>query len=416
MNEENRGGWLKALFLGLLLLMTGFALGSLFQSSRNLGKLGSIPQNGGTYSSQEEFDLEAVNEKIQLLNTEIENYYLEDVDYEALEEGIYKGLLSGLGDPYSEYYTGKEYNQITESTSGAYCGIGATLSQNQEDGSCTVVGMFQGSPAEEGGLKLQDVILKVDDIEVAGMDLSQIVSYVKGEENTKVRLTIFREGKEQEVVLTRRTIEIDTVSYEMQEGQIGYIYLSEFDEISTKQFKAALEDLTAQGMKGLIVDLRNNPGGMLTVVVDILDMLLPKGLLVYTEDKYGNRQEYTSDSDAVTDVPMVVLVNGYSASASEIFAGAVKDYGRAKLVGETTYGKGIVQRIMDLQDGSAIKLTIAKYYTPKGNDIHGKGIEPDIPVALPEEVSAQQNLGNEQDNQLQTACEELLEEISNEKK
>ncbi len=413
MYEENRGGWLKALFAGLLLLMAGFALGSIFQAGRNGGGAVQFPQNGGTYSSQEEFDMEAVSRKIQLLNTEIENYYLEEADYGELEEGIYKGLLSGLGDPYSEYYTGEEYSQIMESASGAYCGIGATLSQNREDGTCTIVGIFEGSPAEEAGLQLQDVIVKVEDMEVTGMDLSQIVSYVKGEENTKVRLTVLREGKEQEVTLTRKTIEIETISFEMLENQIGYIYLSEFDEVSTEQFKAALQELTSQGMKGLVVDLRNNPGGMLTVVVELLDELLPEGLLVYTEDKYGSRQEYTSDADQMTDVPMAVLVNEYSASASEIFAGAMKDYGRATLVGATTYGKGIVQRIMALQDGSAIKLTIAKYYTPKGNDIHGKGIEPDVAVELSEEAKAQPVLEKAQDNQLQTALAVLQEKIAN---
>ncbi len=405
MEEEKKSNLLRNLVAGLFILMLGFGLGSLFQILQGSGS--PDVTGNGTYSTEEKLDMEAVTEKIQFLNTEIENFYLEDVDYTALEEGIYKGLLSGLGDPYSEYYTGEEYKQIMESTSGSYCGIGATLSQNQEDGSCTVVNTFDGSPAAEGGLEAGDIIYKVEDIEVTGMDLNQIVSYVKGKEGTQVRLTLVREGKEQEVTLTRRNIEITTVTYEMKENQIGYIALSEFDEVSTKQFKAALEDLEKQGMKGLVVDLRNNPGGMLTVVVDILDMFLPEGTVVYTEDKYGNRQNYTAGSEVVTEVPLTVLVNGYSASASEIFAGAIKDYGRGTLVGSTTYGKGIVQRIIDLQDGSAIKLTVAGYYTPNGNNIHGKGIEPDVEIELTEENTAPDEDGKAGDPQLEKALELL---------
>lgn len=395
----------RNLVVGLFLLMLGFGLGSLFQSLHSTG----LPKSGenGTYSTEGKLNLEAVDKKLQLLNTEIAAYYLEDVDYTALEDGIYKGMLSGLGDPYSEYYTVSEYKQIMESTSGEYCGIGATLSQSKEDGSCTVVNTFDGSPAAEGGILAGDIIYKVEDMEVAGMDLSQIVSYIKGEEGTKVKLTILRDGRERAVTLERRTIEISTVAYEMKEGQIGYIQLSEFDDVSTEQFKAALEDLESRGMKGLVVDLRNNPGGLLNVVVEILDMFLPEGTVVYTEDKYGQRQNYASSADVMTEAPVAVLVNEYSASASEIFAGAMKDYGRGTLVGTTTYGKGIVQRIMDLQDGSAIKLTVAAYYTPKGNNIHGKGVKPDVEVELTEENTAPDENGQTHDIQLEKALEVL---------
>lgn len=403
--EEKKSNLLRNLVVGLFLLMLGFGMGSFFQCLHGTKALKG--SENGTYSTEDNLDMEAIEGKLQLLNTEIENYYLEDVDYANLEEGIYKGMLSGLGDPYSEYYTGEEYKQIMESTSGAYCGIGATLSQNQEDGSCTVVNTFEGSPAAEGGLLEGDVIYKVEDVEVTGMDLSQVVSYIKGEEGTKVRLAIVRDGRERDVTLERRKIEVSTVTYEMKENQIGYIALSEFDEVSTSQFKAALEDLESQGMKGLVVDLRNNPGGMLTVVVEILDMFLPEGTVVYTEDKYGQRQNYTASANVVTEVPMAVLVNGYSASASEIFAGAIKDYERGALVGTTTYGKGIVQRIMNLKDGSAIKLTVAGYFTPKGNNIHGKGVEPDVEIQLTEENTAPDESGNARDPQLEKALELL---------
>ena len=405
MEEERKSNLVRNLVVGLFLLMLGFGMGSLFQSLQGSGALRGA--KNGTYSTQENLDMEAVEDKIQLLNTEINNYYLDDVDYTDVEEGIYKGMLSGLGDPYSEYYTGEEYDQILESTSGSYCGIGATLTQNREDGSCTVVNTFEGSPAAEGGLLEGDIIYKVEDMEVTGMDLSRIVSYVKGEEGTTVKLTILRDGREKEVTLVRRPIEVSTVTYEMMENQIGYIALSEFDEVSTKQFRAALQDLESQGMKGLVVDLRNTPGGMLTVVVEILDMFLPEGTVVYTEDKYGNRQDYTASAKVETEAPLAVLVNGYSASASEIFAGAIKDYGRGTLVGTTTYGKGIVQRIMNLQDGSAIKLTVAAYYTPNGNNIHGKGVEPDVEVELTEENTAADEDGNARDPQLEKALEML---------
>lgn len=405
MEEERKSNLVRNLVVGLFILMLGFGLGSLFQSLQSSAGLSGA--GNGTYSTRENLDMEAIEDKIRLLNTEINNYYLEDVDYTDIEEGIYKGMLSGLGDPYSEYYTGEEYAQILESTSGSYCGIGATLTQNQGDGSCMVVNTFAGSPAAEGGLLEGDIVYKVDDMEVTGMDLSRIVSYIKGEEGTTVNLTILRDGREREVTLVRRPIEVSTVTYEMMENRTGYIALSEFDEVSTKQFRAALQDLESQGMEGLVVDLRNNPGGMLTVVVEILDMFLPEGTVVYTEDKYGNRQDYPASGKVETEVPLVVLVNGYSASASEIFAGAIKDYGRGTLVGTTTYGKGIVQRIMNLQDGSAIKLTVAAYYTPNGNNIHGKGVVPDVEVELTEENTAADENGDVHDPQLEKALELL---------
>ena len=402
---DKKSNFSRNLVVGLFILMLGFGLGSLFPSLRETG--GTVGTESGTYSTREKLDTEAITEKIQLINTEIGKYYLEDVDNTDLEEGIYKGMLFGLGDPYSGYYTADEYAQIIESTSGSYSGIGATLSQNQEDGSCSVISTFADSPAAEGGLLEGDIINKVDDMEVTGMDLSQVVSYIKGEEGTQVTLTVLRDGRELEVTLARRSIEVSTVTCEMMENRIGYIALSEFDEVSTKQFKAALQDLESQGMEGLVVDLRNNPGGVLGVVVKILDMLLPEGMVVYTEDKYGNREEYTASADVETEVPLAVLINGNSASASEIFAGAIKDYGRGILVGTTTFGKGIVQRVMGLGDGSAIKLTIAAYYTPKGNNIHGKGIEPDVEVELTEENTAVDENGNTRDPQLEKALELL---------
>lgn len=403
---------LPVLMICLACAIFGFTAGRTWQLIKDKAAIEDLFGGDGTASTSEELDVEGVATKINYLRNQIEGYYLEAIDYENVEDYIYKGMLVGLNDPYSEYYTEEEYAQMMESTAGAYCGIGATLQQNQEDGTCTVVSTFDNSPAREAGLIAGDSIIKVDDTDVVGMDLNQIVSYVKGEENTTVLLTILRDAKTLEVEVTRRTIEIETVSYKMLESGIGYIQLSEFDEISLSQFQKALTDLESLGMKGLIVDLRNNPGGVLTVVNDILDQILPKGLLVYTEDKYGNRQDYYSDDEhQMKDIPMVVLINEYSASASEIFAGAMKDYGRATLIGKTTYGKGIVQRIVDLEDGSAMKLTIAKYYTPSGENIHGVGISPDIEVELSEEAVLSEELLPEDDAQLQKGIEVLSEKM-----
>ena len=240
-----------------------------------------------------------------------------------------------------------------------------------------------------------------------------VVSLIKGEENTQVTVSVVRDGEADylELSVERRTIEIQTVGSAMLEDQIGYISITSFDDVTTAQFNKALDELEAQGIKGLVVDLRDNGGGLVSSVCAILDRLLPEGLIVYTEDKYGNREEETSDAEHYFDKPLAVLVNGNSASASEIFAGAVKDYGIGTLVGTKTFGKGIVQKIYPLHDGTAVKLTVSKYYTPKGNNIHEIGIEPDVEIELYEELKKEVLVPLEEDNQLQKAIEVLKEEI-----
>ena len=251
------------------------------------------------------------------------------------------------------------------------------------------------------------------DMEVTGVDLTMVVSQIKGEENTQVTISVVREGEEDylELQVERRTIEIRTVSSAMLEDRIGYISITSFDDVTTDQFIKALDELEAQGMDGLIVDLRDNGGGLVSSVCAILDRLLPEGLIVYTEDKYGNREEEHSDAEHYFDKPLAVLVNGNSASASEIFAGAIKDYGIGTLVGTKTYGKGIVQKIYPLQDGTAVKLTVSKYYTPKGNNIHEIGIEPDVEIDLEESLKKEAVVPLEKDNQLQKAKELVLEKM-----
>ena len=347
------------------------------------------------------------NQKMELLNSLIDRYYIGDVDETDLSEGVYKGYIEGLGDPYSVYYDEEETKQMSESLSGEFGGVGALMSQDRETGVITVLQVYDGSPAQEAGMRDGDTLYKVEGEEVTGEDLSDVVSKVKGEKGTQVTLTVLRAdtGDEEELTITRDTIEAQTVSHEMKETNVGYIRITEFDTVTYEQYKEALEDLEDQGMERLIVDLRSNPGGNLDTVCDILDLMLPEGLIVYTEDKNGEREEYTSDEENQFDKPLVVMMNGYSASASEIFAGAIQDYGLGQIVGTQSYGKGVVQSVFDLQDGTSVKLTIAEYFTPNGRSIDGEGITPDV------EVEYQYDENNpDADNQLEKAMEVVAQQ------
>ncbi len=349
-----------------------------------------------------------IENKISGLRELIDARYLGEVDDSELEEGLYKGLISGLEDPYSVYYDEEETKKLVEATEGEYDGIGAVLTQNMDTGIVTLVQIYEGSPAMEAGLKDDDILYKVGDMEVTGMDLTEVVSHIKGEKGTEVSLTVLRGENNEEVTVTavRNTIQAQTIEYEMKDDKIGYIAVSEFDLVTYAQYKDALTDLEGQGMKGLIVDLRNNPGGNLSTVCEMLDLMLPEGLIVYTEDKEGNREEMESDEESQFHLPMVVLMNGNSASASEIYAGAIQDYGIGKIVGTQSYGKGVVQQIFDLKDGTCVKLTIAEYFTPKGRNINGTGITPDV------EVEYEKNEEDpEADNQLDKAVEVLKEQL-----
>ena len=254
------------------------------------------------------------------------------------------------------------------------------MQQDYTTGIITVVRVFDGSPSAEAGLQSGDILYMVEGEEVTGIDLSLVVSELKGEEGTPVQISILRETDILEMTLTRKSIQVPTVESRMIDEEIGYIAITEFDDVTEDQFMTALGSLESQGMKKLIIDLRDNGGGLVDVTCAILDRLLPEGLIVYTEDKYGNRQEETSDAENYFAGDMAVLVNENSASASEIFAGAIKDYGVGTLIGTQTFGKGIVQSLFPLEDGSAVKITVSRYYTPSGNNIHEVGITPDIIV------------------------------------
>lgn len=400
--EDNRSFW-RGLTVGLAsscaILLVVFGSVKIYQTYRVYGRLAS-----GSSAETESVANEKTTEKLGVLENTIKQYFWQDVDESTLEEGVYKGLLESLDDPYSVYYTHDELVQLQQQTEGIYYGIGAYISQDNEMGYVRVSKIIKNTPAEASGLQQDDYIYKVDGEDMQGKDSSYVVSKIKGEAGTKVTITVVREGTTDpiDIEVERQKIESPTVEYQMLDNDMAYIQITEFDLVTTEQFEEAYKQAQADGMKGLILDLRSNPGGNLSTVCDIARMILPKGLIVYTEDKYGKREEYTCDGANQIKVPLVVLTNGYSASASEILAGAVKDYGIGTLVGTTTYGKGIVQKVINLSDGSAVKLTVSNYFTPNGNNIHKIGIEPDVEV----EFDAEQ-YKNGVDNQLEKAKEVL---------
>lgn len=354
---------------------------------------------------------EHTNTDLEEIQDMIDKYFYFDSDDEAMQAGIIKGYMESLDDPYSVYYTPEEYAQFMESTGGEYVGVGVQVSQDAETKVITVVRVFDG-PAKDAGIQAEDILTEVNGEDITDMDVDAVVDKIGGEEGTEVSITVYRssDASDHEYKMVRKTVERPTVEYEMLDNHIGYVAVSSFYEVTAVQYIEAVKDLEQQGMEGLIVDLRNNGGGLLDIAVEMLDFMLPAGKIVYTEDKNGNvTSEYNSTDEEQFDKPLVILVNGYSASASEIFAGAIKDYGTGTLVGTTTFGKGIVQRLFELKDGSAIKLTIAKYFTPKGNDIHKIGIEPDVEVEL--DVDAYRDSEGEKDNQLQAAIDEMMKKI-----
>ena len=350
--------------------------------------------------------------KLEAIEEVIGEYYYqeEDINTDAMIEGMYAGIVDSLGDPYSVYYTAEEWKQMVQDTEGIYYGIGAYISLDKTTGFGKINGVIENTPAQDAGLRENDIIYKIDGESAQGLDLTEIVSRIKGEEGTTVHLTIYREGESDylEMDVVRRQIESPTVNYEMLDDHIGYIQITEFDDVTVNQFDEAMKEIQKADAAGLILDLRSNPGGSLSAVVDISRQLLPEGLIVYTEDRSGKRMEYSCDGDHEIRIPLVVLVNGNSASASEILAGAIKDYEKGLLVGTTTFGKGIVQRILPLTDGTAIKLTVSAYYTPKGNNIHNIGIEPDIICEFDGDAYYDDGF----DNQLERGIEEINKMLS----
>lgn len=430
---ENKNKFWKGALVGALLtafaglIIVGMSLGIFLIGRTAIDGPQQAAESNQAENQDGSLDLNRITKKITTLQQIIDKYYLFDEDTTKVEDWIYKGMMYGLNDPYTTYYTAEEYQKLTEDTEGEYHGIGVMISQNRTTGIITVIKVFKDTPAAEAGMRPGDVLYKVGDMEVTGMDMDILVKdYIKGIDGSEVALTVFRqdEGEYVDLKMERRNVTVQTVEYQMLEDRVGYVAVSQFDVVTADQFKAAVDDLEKQGMKKLLVDLRNNPGGVLDAVVDMLDYILPDDLiiegdkdlvrtnteatlLVYMADKNGKGgQEYASDGHSL-DIPMAVLVNGESASASEVFTGAMKDYGRATVVGTKTFGKGIVQNLIPLDNGTAIKMTTAHYYTPSGFDLHGKGIEPDVEVELNEELKNQITVDVKEDNQIQAALKAL---------
>ncbi len=404
MKSKFWAGFLTGLAGAVLIITVGFGANKLLGNNIFNNNFSLQKTEDGTSKNVDE-----VVGKLQGIDNLIKKYYIDDVEATDLLEGMYKGYVAGIGDPYSTYYTEEEYKVLMESSSGIYFGIGATVSQDVTTGIIKIVKPFVSSPAYEVGLLPEDIIYKVEGEEVTGIDLTEVVSKIKGPEGTNAQITIIREGvnDELEFSVPRRKIEVPTIEHTMLDNQIGYIAISEFDKVTVAQFRNAINELDKQGQRGLIIDVRNNPGGLLDSVTLMLDRLLPEGLIVFTEDKYGKREEIKSDAKEYFNKPLVVLTNGNSASASEIFAGAVQDYEIGTVVGTTTFGKGIVQSIFPLSDETAVKVTVSKYFTPNGRDIHEVGISPDVEVELNEELRQKVVIEKEEDNQLQKGIEVL---------
>ncbi len=375
------------------------------QSGSSLWEL-LLGSGSGSSKDGEEAHLQKLDDLRQLIDL----YYLEDAEEETLYDGMYHGMLWSLGDPYSCYYSAEEYAALMEEIEGTYCGIGALVSQNASTKVITIVRPFVDGPAYKSGMLPGDILTKIDGEDVSAWDIDLAVKHMKGEKDTVVEVEVWRSsiGEYVDLTITRDLVEVETVTYEMLDDSIGYIYVMQFDEITTQQFETALNALKAQGMKGLVVDIRDNGGGLLTTVCDMLDLFLEKDdLIVYTLDKYDAKEEIFAHKGSIGELPMAVLVNGYSASASEIFSGALQDYGLATIVGTQSFGKGIVQSVIPLTDGSAVKLTVSTYYTPKGRNIHGTGITPDVVVELAEELKQKPVVELSEDNQVQRAIEEV---------
>ena len=414
-NQKKQTGFGSGMFvgflLGVLLLGIGVTVGAhVYTSSTNQYLI--ISPSGIKQTAKSDILTNKTVKKIDELMSYIDLYYNDDYDEEDIRNAIYAGTLEGLGDPYSVYYTADEYKDMQINTSGNYYGIGAALSQDAKTKEVTISKVYEGTPAEEAGLKDGDQIIKVNDTESTSKELSALVQEIRGEEGTTVHVQVYRasNNKTFEIDVERKNVELPSITSKMLDGGIGYIQISEFQSKTDEQFKSALADLKKQGMKSLIVDVRSNPGGLINAASNILDQILPEGTVVYTEDKYGKREDYTSDSNCL-DCPIAVLVNENSASASEIFAGAIKDYNYGTLIGTKTFGKGIVQTVLPLEDGDAVKLTTAKYYTPKGNYIHGVGIEPDIELTYKYSGPEDEAYDMKYDNQVQKAIEVLNGEM-----
>lgn len=382
----------SAIGTGVLILSIGVSTGNL------------VVLNKAEYSKYETI----INEYSALFDLEKfvnDNYYI-PVDKAAIREGTYQGVFLGLGDPYSSYLNKKDYEDLLATTAGEFQGIGVTIAPD-ESGFINVIAPIEDTPAARAGIMASDKIVKVDDKEYTAKTINEAVTAMRGVPGTKVKIDVLRDGAIIKFDLIRSNIVLKSVKSEILENNIGYIRITNFDEKTLGEFQNHLKDLESKQIKGLVIDLRDNPGGLVDSSVSITDMLLGSGVITFTEDRNKVREYYKSDATKL-DVPYVVLINKGSASASEIMAGAIKDNKGGTLIGETTFGKGIIQRIFSYgNDGGGIKLTVMQYFSPNGNIIHKVGVKPDVEVIIKDDAYANGDLPRENDTQLQKGIEIL---------
>ena len=367
-----------------------------------------LSNNGVSYTKVNTTSLEGLEYTLSQFRSELEKKYIGEINDEELIEGAVKGYVDALGDPYTTYYTKKEMKTIMEETNGNFVGIGVYMTKDLEKNAILIIKPIENSPAEKAGILPGDLITKVDDVEYTGDKLEEASNKIRGEEGTKVKLEIYRNGETKTFELTRTKVVVSHVTTKVLNNDIGYIAISDFEGECASEFETKYKQLEKQGIKKLIIDIRNNGGGIVDEALKIANMLVDKdSTLLITKDKSDKEEITKATEKPIINIPTVVLVNGYSASASEILAGALKDNGKATLVGTKTYGKGIIQELHQLSDGSGLKITVSEYYTPNHNAIHKIGITPDVEIDLSEDVKQQTTIQEKDDNQLQKAIEIL---------
>ncbi|MDO4938906.1 MAG: S41 family peptidase [Lachnospiraceae bacterium] len=412
-NRFSRGMFAgAAVTLGLMMLISGLTFFIVMIKNPQLQSYQNTQPAEQVISEGNSLNIARIENKLLTIQDIVNKYFLYEQDPQALENGIYKGYMNGLGDKYAAYYSRDEYKKLNSSLSGKFYGIGAVVQENTDTGTLTVTSVIADSPAEKAGVQADDIIYKVDGTSVEGIDFDTVIyDMIRGEKDTEVTITFIRDGKEIDITITRDEVKSQTVYAELMDGDIGYIEISQFEEVTCDEFKKAIDDFEDRNVKGIVIDLRDNPGGLLRAAVDMIDYVLPDGekehdgLIVYTANRDGVGERYFTGDGHQVDIPVAVLVNGNSASASEVFTGAMIDYKRATIVGTRTFGKGIVQNVINLADGSAIKLTTEHYYTPDGVDLHGEGLTPDVEIELNEEC---RKYADENDNQYAAAVKELV--------
>ena len=400
---ENRGS--QRIYKMIMLILIVIIITSLITAYATYQYLSS---NGITYSKINTTSLEGLEYTLSQFRSELEKKYIGEINDEEMIEGAVKGYVDALGDPYTTYYTKKEMKEIMEETNGNFVGIGIYMTQDIQKNAILIIKPIENSPAEKAGILPGDIITKIDDIEYAGDKLEEASNKIRGEEGTKVKLEIYRNGETKTFELTRTKVIVSHITTKILDNNIGYIAISDFEGNCASEFETKYKQLEKQVIKKLIIDIRNNGGGIVDEALKIADMLVEKdATLLITKDKYNKEEVTKATEKPIINMPTVVLMNEYSASASEILAGALKDNEKATLVGTKTYGKGIIQELHQLSDGSGLKITISEYYTPKHNAIHKIGITPDVEVNLSEEAKKQITIQEKDDTQLQKAIEIL---------